>query len=343
MIHILLIILKIIGIILLSVLGLAVLLVLTVLFVPVRYRADADVHSRFNGKLLMSWLGRVARLEAVYDKDGLRYVLRFLWFTLLTSEEDEEREALQGKTHGKPKQKRQKKSRTEKSKTESVRPEKIRTEGAEPDKENACEAKAEAGSSDMNAGKEASGWEAADVAEPDISKTGSYNADSAKNTHFDRIRRIFSKLKQIPAWIKRFTANASEFKDKTGDRLEKLDEFIHDEANREFVRFMKKELGGLFTHIAPVRYNISIRFGAGSPDITGKVTGAAAVAMAFFIKGNGRRFSKKNSFEYIPVFTDNVFEADVFMKGRITPGRVLLTAWRVYRNERFGQLVLKRR
>ncbi len=310
MIHILLIILKIIGIILLSVLGLAVLLILTVLFVPVRYRVDADVHSRFNGKLLMSWLGRIARLEAVYDKDGLRYIFRFLWFTLITSEEDEETGTSHEKAHRKPKKNRNKKNKHEKN------------------------------DSDVNAG----------LTEPEIKKAEPETESGTKpetgaeepDDRLHRIRRMSGKLKAIPAGIKRIAANASELRDKAGDKLERLDEIIHDEANREFVRFMKKELGGLFTHAAPVRYNINIRFGADSPDITGKVTGAAAVTMAFFMKGSTRH-SKKNSFEYIPVFTDSVFEADVFMKGRIMPGRVLLTAWRVYRNERFGQLVLKRK
>lgn len=311
MIHILLIILKIIGIILLSVLGLAVLLILTVLFVPVRYRVDADVHSRFNGKLLMSWLGRIARLEAVYDKDGLRYIFRFLWFTLITSEEDEETGTSHEKAHRKPKKNRNKKNKHKQNdRNVNAGPTEPEIKAAEPEEEF----------------KEKTEVKAAD--EPD--------------GRLHRIRRMSEKLKAIPAGIKRIAANASEFRDKAGDKLERLDEIIHDEANREFVRFMKKELGGLFTHIAPVRYNINIRFGADSPDITGKVTGAAAVTMAFFIKGSTGH-SKKNSFEYIPVFTDRVFEADVFMKGRIMPGRVLLTAWRVYRNERFGQLVLKRK
>lgn len=310
MIHILLIILKIIGIILLSVLGLAVLLILTVLFVPVRYRVDADVHSRFNGKLLMSWLGRIARLEAVYDKDGLRYIFRFLWFTLITSEEDEETGTSHEKAHRKPKKNRNKKNKHEKNDRDvNAGPTEAEIKKAEPEAESGT--KPEAGAE-----------------EPD--------------DRLHRIRRMSGKLKAIPAGIKRIAANASEFRDKAGDKLERLDEIIHDEANREFVRFMKKELGGLFTHTAPVRYNINIRFGADSPDITGKVTGAAAVTMAFFMKGSTRH-SKKNSFEYIPVFTDSVFEADVFMKGRIMPGRVLLTAWRVYRNERFRQLVLKRK
>ena len=306
----LLIILKIIGIILLSVLGLAVLLILTVLFVPVRYRVDADVHSRFNGKLLMSWLGRIARLEAVYDKDGLRYIFRFLWFTLITSEEDEETGTSHEKAHRKPKKNRNKKNKHEKNDRDvNAGPTEPEIKKAEPEAESGT--KTEAGAE-----------------EPD--------------DRLHRIRRMSGKLKAIPAGIKRIAANASEFRDKAGDKLERLDEIIHDEANREFVRFMKKELGGLFTHTAPVRYNINIRFGADSPDITGKVTGAAAVTMVFFMKGSTRH-SKKNSFEYIPVFTDSVFEADVFMKGRIMPGRVLLTAWRVYRNERFGQLVLKRK
>lgn len=315
MIHILLIILKIIGIILLSVLGLAVLLILTVLFVPVRYRVDADVHSRFNGKLLMSWLGRIARLEAVYDKDGLRYIFRFLWFTLITSEKDEEMGTSHEKVHRKPKKNRNKKNKHKQNdKDVNAGPTEPEIKTAEPEAEFEAEF------------KEKTEVKAAD--EPD--------------GRLHRIRRMSEKLKAIPAGIKRIAANASEFRDKAGDKLERLDEIIHDEANREFVRFMKKELGGLFTHIAPVRYNINIRFGADSPDITGKVTGAAAVTMAFFIKGSTGH-SKKNSFEYIPVFTDRVFEADVFMKGRIMPGRVLLTAWRVYRNERFGQLVLKRK
>lgn len=310
MIHILLIILKIIGIILLSVLGLAVLLILTVLFVPVRYRVDADVHSRFNGKLLMSWLGRIARLEAVYDKDGLRYIFRFLWFTLITSEEDEETGTSHERAHRKPKKNRNKKNKHEKNDMDvNAGPTEPEIKKAEPEAESGT--KPEAGAE-----------------EPD--------------DRLHRIRRMSGKLKAIPAGIKRIAANASEFRDKAGDKLERLDEIIHDEANREFVRFMKKELGGLFTHTAPVRYNINISFGADSPDITGKVTGAAAVTMAFFMKGSTRH-SKKNSFEYIPVFTDSVFEADVFMKGRIMPGRVLITAWRVYRNERFRQLVLKRK
>ena len=325
MIHILLIILKIIGIILLSFLGLAVLLILTVLFVPVRYRIDADVHSRFNGKLLMSWLGRGARLEAVYDKDGLRYIFRFLWFTILTSEEDEVVGTSHEKAHRKPKKNRNKK----KGRGVNAGPAEPETKTAEPKEEFKEKTEVKAAEPDA---------EESEVLQESLEAENV----SAPDGRLHRIRRMSEKLKAIPAGIKRIAANASEFRDKAGDKLEKFDEIIHDEANREFVRFMKKELGGLFTHIAPVRYNIDIRFGADSPDITGKVTGAAAVIMAFFIKGSTGH-SKKNSFEYVPVFTDRVFEADVFMKGRIMPGRVLLTAWRVYRNERFGQLVLKRK
>ncbi len=49
--HILLLILKIIGIILLIIAGLLLLAVITVLFVHVRYRILADYHGHFKGKL----------------------------------------------------------------------------------------------------------------------------------------------------------------------------------------------------------------------------------------------------------------------------------------------------
>ena len=52
--HILLLILKIIGIILLIIAGLLLLAVITVLFVPVRYRILADYHGHFKGKLTRS-------------------------------------------------------------------------------------------------------------------------------------------------------------------------------------------------------------------------------------------------------------------------------------------------
>ena len=81
MIHILLLILKIIGIILLSVIGLLLLAVLSVLFVPVRYKVKGDYHKEFTGKLHIGWFLNAFRLDASFDKE-LKARARVLFFTL---------------------------------------------------------------------------------------------------------------------------------------------------------------------------------------------------------------------------------------------------------------------
>lgn len=69
MIHILLLILKIIGIILLSVIGLLLLAVLSVLFVPVRYKAERGYHKEFTGNFMIGWFLNALSLDASFDKE----------------------------------------------------------------------------------------------------------------------------------------------------------------------------------------------------------------------------------------------------------------------------------
>ena len=97
MIHILLMILKVIGVILLVILGLILAAVLLILFVPVRYRADVSFEGKPDGEAAVSWLLHLVRIRVSYhehaDVSG-----RVLWFKLfdvrLWPPEDEETEGL---------------------------------------------------------------------------------------------------------------------------------------------------------------------------------------------------------------------------------------------------------
>ncbi len=97
MIHILLLILKIIGIILLSVIGLLLLAVLSVLFIPVRYKAKGDYHKEFTGKLHIGWFLNALRLDVSFDKE-LKARARVLFFTLYDSDKNKD-EAKAGKSY----------------------------------------------------------------------------------------------------------------------------------------------------------------------------------------------------------------------------------------------------
>ena len=73
MIHILLMILKVIGVILLVILGLILAAVLLILFVPVRYRADVSFEGKPDGEAAVSWRGcLIISRTATGNSSGLR-------------------------------------------------------------------------------------------------------------------------------------------------------------------------------------------------------------------------------------------------------------------------------
>ncbi len=115
MLHILLLILKIIGIIILAVLGIAVLLISVVLFVPVRYRFEAETPDGVDQLKLQgraSWLFHLATAYVNYSDKKLDWQVRVLWknFRIEDKSEDE------SKTDG---------NKDDRTESETVKPENI--------------------------------------------------------------------------------------------------------------------------------------------------------------------------------------------------------------------------
>ena len=78
MLHVLLFILKILGIILLAVLGIILAGVLLALFVPVRYWADGSFYKISRGEACISWLFRAFRVTASWE-EKLVVTVKVLW------------------------------------------------------------------------------------------------------------------------------------------------------------------------------------------------------------------------------------------------------------------------
>ena len=92
MVGVLLFMLKIIGIILLIVLALIILVGAVVLFVPIRYIADASYIDKKAGlSAKVTWLLNAVRFRAELKKKGLVMSLKVLGFTLFTNDEEEKR------------------------------------------------------------------------------------------------------------------------------------------------------------------------------------------------------------------------------------------------------------
>ena len=88
MVHVLLVILKIIGILLLAILGLALLLVFAVLLVPVRYRVNASYREELRGYARVSWLLRLLTYRAEYGERGLVQKIRVCGICIWRSDKD---------------------------------------------------------------------------------------------------------------------------------------------------------------------------------------------------------------------------------------------------------------
>lgn len=93
MLHILLLLLKIIGIILLVILGVLVLSICVVLFVPLRYRGEAEVFNSVDSikaYLKFSWFLHFVSGYVVYEKKKLNWQVRVLWKNVNTGEKTEQ-------------------------------------------------------------------------------------------------------------------------------------------------------------------------------------------------------------------------------------------------------------
>lgn len=87
MLHILVLILKIIGIVLLVLLGLLLVVLLLVLLVPLRYRLSGSWHGGPSGWVRITWLLHAVSVRADYD-DGLKVTAKLLGFRILETGAD---------------------------------------------------------------------------------------------------------------------------------------------------------------------------------------------------------------------------------------------------------------
>ena len=109
MLHIVWTVLKILGILLAAVLGILLFLMVLVLFVPVRYQADAGLGEETRVSAKISWLLHVFGVQVRYMEGTLSVKLRLLWFLSFPLYPAKEKRA------GQQKEKKKKEKRKERS------------------------------------------------------------------------------------------------------------------------------------------------------------------------------------------------------------------------------------
>ena len=311
MLHVLLLILKITGIVIACILGLVILVVTAVLFVPVRYKVNADYHDRFKAQAKVSWLG-ILRQMISYDEE-LDIKAKAFFITVYNNNDENSKVSEQKKA----KKKKEKKPEENIFSASDKDVEKL-TEKEEKPQIKMAEAVNET-KEDVQNVKEA-------VSEDE---SGNIQNRSFFNKVKDKCFVIYTKIKEIIKLIRDTVKKISGAADRLKEKVSKAKEFVTDEDNRALFHFLVEQLKALIKVIKPKKYRINARIGFEDPATMGKVL--AYVSILYGMSGVDLSLE--------PVFGENVKEGSIFLKGNICIFSVLVIALRVYRNEQFKKFI----
>ena len=326
MLHVLLLILKITGIVIACILGLVILVVAAVLFVPVRYRADADYHGKFKAHAKVSWLG-ILRVLVSYDEE-LEVKAKALFITIYSNDDNKEKASKHKKTEKKKSKQQEEKNifsvSDEEAKKLTEKEEKPQIKMAEAVNDTKEDVQAVKDNVEDIKESAESLKEMVSEDEPEASQNKSFF-----NKVKDKCFVIYTKIKEIIKLVKDTVKKVSGAADRLKEKVNKAKEFVTDEDNKALFHFLMEQLKALIKIIRPKKYRINARVGFEDPATMGKVL--AYVSVLYGISGVDLSLE--------PVFGEDVKEGSIFLKGRIQVFPVLVIALRVYRNEQFKKFI----
>ena len=319
MLHIIIFILKIIGILLLVILGLILLLVSSVLFVPITYKVRAE---RKDG---------VIQVRAVA---GWMFRLLSVHYRLHTSHEP--MQLLQGRILGipvwkplEPKKEKPKKAE-KKSKEKQSKPKQMEAKQLEQKAEVKSSDKAkERLKKDLTPGTAVA---TIPQPEPEVSRQ-EQPQDKQAQTKPPRqsilkkllyaIRRIYGKITAIGRGLFSLVVKLLHMPEKASETIGTLTDFWNLEENVKARESIWRELKFLWKHSRPRKADLTLHFGFEDPSWTGQCMGVLSILNVWY---PGRIFLK-------PEFEQEIFEGTLYIKGHMMLAVPLLSIFRLWRDE----------
>lgn len=317
MLHILLTILKVIGIIILVLISLVILIIAAILFVPIRYSIDAIYDRKVKNldfKIKITYLLHLISVKYIYKDDGLSIKI----FGIKTHFFDKETKAMEEKINKETKMFEKMSSDIKDNMTEM--PE-VYEQLKKIDEERDRLAE--------NVNKK----------EENIENNNKDNDTEENTEEFIKVEkqnifsRIYSKIKAIIIKIKyRFIKFCDTIK-KICKNVNDLKEFISDDNTKEAFGFLKKEALILLKHIRPRRIKGYVHFGFDDPSYTGNLLGL----IYMILRGSPKEFRIN------PDFENKVFDGEIHAKGRVQCYLLLIIGIRLYKNDNLKLLLERRR
>ncbi len=334
MLHIVLFLLKIIGIILASILGLLILLILVVLLVPIRYRIDADIKKEIRAEAKIGWLLRIIYLCVLYTDN--RLILRLRLFGRIFYDS------------GNPKNKKQ----NHKSGRRNKFPGSVEKSAAEAE----AETEIDKIQKDMKAAETKGlqdGAEAAEIfkARGDIKTDGNFqiqkssieSEDMEKDFQSEEKKGIFSSIKtffhkgkeffvRLISWFQEFKKRICSLKEKIlriNKKWNTIKSFLKEDVNKKALYKSFTAIRRMLKHLRPVKLRLELEFGTGDPCSTGQILGVLAALYGYY----------GSSMEVIPNFEEEILQGDLFCIGRIRLFTLLIICIQLILDKNFRNLL----
>lgn len=341
MLHILLMILKIIGILLLCIIGVLLLVIALVLFVPLRYRIKASKEDTIYANAKITWLCHIVSVRVEYKEEVLCKVKIFgiPFYDLSKADEKAEKKAAKQKAKEAKQRAKEAKRKAKEAKSAAAGSRKLSgadgTSGAEVFSETSKASKAEQKKS-ASGNRDANMTSAGEQDSQGGEQSPESQTEEVPHGLFAKIKLFITKIKEWFFKILQFFRNIKytfeQFCDKiksTARQISYYKEVWEREETKQAFAVCKKQLGRLLKHLKPLKFQTYMHIGLSDPATLGQIL--SVHGMLYPLIGKNVRI--------VPDFENEVLEGNIFIKGRITVFVLLRTAWILYFDKNIKYLI----
>ena len=323
--HIVILVLKIIGIVLLCILGLVLLILAALLFVPFRYEMDisGDLQEKaLNGKAYVRWLLRIVSFKTdILSPKDIRYTLRIFGIPFKRGSfggGEEESTASETSEEAKEDATETAKPETETKPETEAKPEAAAESASQETSEETVTFSEEQGEASEETGTETSEEQAAEESESEEEKKPGIR------------KRIKDKIDQLKAKASSLLDSVKALFELLKRKKGLLAKYIRKKSTKRALKTAWVNVKWLLLHIAPKKYSGELSFGLKDPSLTG---GICALISPVYVQIADK----------LQLYPDFEGELKVgghgYMKGRIRLWGILIRALRVYRDKNIRKVI----
>ena len=337
MLHIILLILKILGIMIASILGILLLIVLLILLVPIRYSASAEWYDKLEADVKVGWLFRLLYLRILFLDNTP--IIRFKIFGITIKDSTKPEKERKPKKNKKGRKKRRRKAETDSPRDAENADlyRRLRDDIIDED-EILPEEMTEKPEQNLLTEKIKDDESSQTQQENNVKKKNDDTSEekSASNKGFwNKVKNIPVKIKVLFEKIKAFFQNIKnkiieiiQKKDNLSAKVDLIKEFFSEERNQSGMKAGFGYIWKITKHILPTKIRGYVKFGTGDPCSTGQILGVLALLLPVY----------KDSLKVVPDFENGMIEGDIFLKGRIRFMTLLIICIKLLLNKACRQL-----